>query len=69
MAHVNETVSFRALGTTYRVLSNSVNGSVAIIEHTPEAKSLGAPMHKHSYEDETSYVLEGELSVIQNRLR
>ena len=66
MAHVNETVSFRALGTTYKVLSSSVNGSVAIVEHTLEARTLGAPMHKHSYEDETSYVLEGELTVIQN---
>lgn len=66
MVHVNETVSFRALGTTYKVLSKFANGSVAVVEHTLEAKSLGAPVHKHTYEDETSYVLEGELSVIQN---
>src|SRR5215211_4926827 len=64
--HVNQLVFFRALGTTYKVLSESVSGSAAIVEHTLEAKSLGAPMHKHTYEDEISYVLEGELSVIQN---
>ena len=63
---VNQSIFFRALGTTYKVLSNSVSGSVGIVEHTLEAKSIGAPMHKHTYEDETSYVLEGELSVIQN---
>src|SRR5215203_4062896 len=63
---INEHVFFRALGTTYKVLSNSVNGSVAIIEHTLEARSIGAPMHKHTREDETSYVLEGTLSVIQD---
>lgn len=63
---VNQSVYFRALGTTYKVLSKSVNGSAAIIEHTLEAKSLGAPMHKHTRENEISYVLEGELSVIQN---
>jgi quercetin dioxygenase-like cupin family protein len=63
---VNESVFFRALGTTYKVLSNSVGGAAAIVEHTLEAKSLGAPMHKHTYENEISYVLEGELSVIQN---
>src|SRR5215207_9309332 len=62
---VNQSIFFRALGTTYKVLSNSVNGSVAIVEHTVEPKSIGAPMHKHTFEDETSYVLEGELSVIQ----
>ena len=59
-------VYFRALGTTYKVLSESVKGSASIVEHTLEGKSLGAPMHKHTHEDEISYVLEGELSVIQD---
>jgi mannose-6-phosphate isomerase-like protein (cupin superfamily) len=63
---VNQSVFFRALGTTYKVLSKSVSGSVAIVEHTLEAKSFGAPMHKHTHEDEISYVLEGNLSVMQN---
>jgi len=63
---IDDSVFFRALGSTYKVLSESVNGSAAIIEHTLEAKSLGAPMHKHTHEDEISYVLEGELSAIQN---
>ena len=63
---VNQRVFFRALGTTYKVLSKSVNGSAAIVEHTVESKSIGAPMHKHSNEDEISYVLEGQLSVIQD---
>ena len=66
MVQVNQTVHFRALGTTYKVLSESVGGTAAIVEHTLEAKSLGAPMHKHTRENEVSYVLEGELSVIQN---
>src|SRR5215203_4839063 len=63
---VNQRIFFRALGTTYKVLSKSVNGSAAIVEHTIEPKSIGAPMHKHTHEDEISYVLEGELSVVQN---
>jgi len=63
---VNQKIFFRALGTTYKVLSNSVNGSAAIVEHTVEPKSIGAPLHKHTHEDEISYVLDGELSVIQN---
>lgn len=66
MVQVNQSVHFRALGTTYKVLSESVGGSAAIVEHTLEPKSLGAPMHKHTRENEISYVLEGELSVIQN---
>jgi uncharacterized cupin superfamily protein len=66
MIHINQSVHFRALGTTYKVLSDSVGGSAAIVEHTLDAKCLGAPMHKHTRENEISYVLEGELSVIQN---
>ena len=66
MMQVNQSVHFRALGTTYKVLSASVGGSAAIVEHTLDAKCLGAPMHKHTRENEISYVLEGELSVIQN---
>jgi quercetin dioxygenase-like cupin family protein len=63
---VNQSVFFRALGTTYKVLSETVSGSAAVVEHTLEGKSLGAPMHKHTHEDEISYVLDGTLSVIQN---
>jgi quercetin dioxygenase-like cupin family protein len=59
-------VFFRALGTTYKVVSNSGNSTAAIVEHTLEAKSIGAPMHKHTHEDEISYILEGTISVIQN---
>ena len=63
---VGQHVFFRALGTTYKVLSRSVNGCAAIVEHTLEPKSIGAPMHKHTHEDEISHVLEGVLSVIQD---
>jgi len=63
---IDQRIFFRALGTTYKVLSKSVNGSAAVVEHTVEPKSIGAPMHKHTYEDEISFVLEGELSVIQD---
>ena len=62
---VNQRVFFTALGTTYKVLSNSVNGSAAIVEHTVEPKCIGAPMHKHTHEDEISYVLEGSFRLFK----
>ena len=40
---VNQSVFFRALGTTFKVMSESLNGSTAVVEHTLEAKSLGHP--------------------------
>lgn len=61
-----DSVFFRSLGTMYKVMTDSVAGTAGIVEHTLEAKSIGAPMHKHTREDEISYVLEGELWVIQN---
>jgi len=64
--HVGQRIYFRALGTTYKVLSSSVHGGAAIVEHTVEPGCIGAPMHKHTYEDEISYVLEGRLSAIQD---
>lgn len=64
--NVGDSVFFRSLGTIYKVLTGTVNGTVGIVEHTLQPNSLGAPMHKHTREDEISYVLEGELSVIQD---
>lgn len=58
-------VLFFGLGTTYRVLSEVIGGSLGVVEHTLEPGWLGAPPHRHSREDETSYVLEGQLTVEQ----
>jgi mannose-6-phosphate isomerase-like protein (cupin superfamily) len=63
---VGDSVFFRSLGTIYKVLTDTENETVGIVEHTLQPNSLGAPMHKHTREDEISYVLEGELSVIQD---
>mgnify|MGYP003336079177 CR=1 FL=1 len=63
---VDDHVFYRALGTTFKVLTETVAGSAGIVEHTLEPMSLGAPMHKHTREDEISFVLEGQLSVIQD---
>jgi len=43
-------------------LENEAN--VAIVEHTLPAHTLAAPLHRHSREDELSYVLEGEMTVL-----
>lgn len=58
-------VVFWGLGTTYKVLSDVLGGSLGVVEHTLEPGWLGAPPHKHAREDETSYVLEGTLTVEQ----
>jgi mannose-6-phosphate isomerase-like protein (cupin superfamily) len=66
-AHVDrdagEPIQIGGFGTRIRVPAGMTNGSTAIVEHTLAAGSLGSPLHRHSREDETSYVLDGVLSV------
>lgn len=50
-------------GTMIKVSHEQTEGSVSIVEHTLAPGLLGAPSHRHAREDETSYVLEGILTV------
>ena len=58
-------VALGTFSTTFKVLSEASRGSVALVEHTLGPGLLGAPLHRHSREDEISYVLEGTLTVQQ----
>lgn len=60
-----ETLHIGNFGVIYKVLSETTTGSVAVIEHTLLPKKLGAAPHKHQYEDEISYILEGQIAVMQ----
>lgn len=53
----------RRLGAELKVAPDESDGGIAVVEHTLPAKSLGAPFHRHTREDEISYVLEGQLAV------
>jgi quercetin dioxygenase-like cupin family protein len=53
------------LGADLKIAPGDSDSGIAVVEHTLAPGSLGAPMHRHSREDETSYVLEGEMSVQQ----
>jgi quercetin dioxygenase-like cupin family protein len=64
-----ETVWIGSFGTSYKVSSEATGGAVAIVEHVLGPQQLGAPLHRHSREDEISYVLEGELTVQQGHRR
>lgn len=52
-------------GVTTKISADVTPSGVAIVEHTLAPKQLGAPPHKHSQEDEFSFILEGELTVEQ----
>jgi quercetin dioxygenase-like cupin family protein len=40
------------------------DGRLAVVEHTIAPHVLAAPLHRHTREDEYSYVLEGELAAL-----
>jgi len=50
----------------YLLDGTSTDGRVALVEHTIAPRTLAAPMHRHSREDEYSFVLAGTLGVIQD---
>jgi quercetin dioxygenase-like cupin family protein len=60
-----DTVWIGSFGTIYKVPSEATGGAVAVVEHVLGPGQLGAPLHRHTREDEISYVLEGELTVQQ----
>ena len=57
-------VSLGNLGARLDVARTENEANVAIVEHTLSPHTLAAPLHRHSREDEISYVLEGEMTVL-----
>jgi mannose-6-phosphate isomerase-like protein (cupin superfamily) len=58
-----ETVQLRALGVRFMLDSATTGGGFSLVEHPLPARSLGAPLHTHSREDEYSFVLEGRIGL------
>jgi mannose-6-phosphate isomerase-like protein (cupin superfamily) len=52
------------LGAKLAVSADETEAAVAVVEHTLAPRSLAAPLHRHSREDEISYVLAGEMTVL-----
>jgi len=59
----NDVVTIGEFVTCYLAASAADNGAYALIEHTLGPGLIGAPPHRHTREDECSYVLEGTLTV------
>ncbi|WP_436934312.1 cupin domain-containing protein [Halovenus marina] len=53
----------RNLGAKLRVAPEEGESDVAVVEHTLPPNTLAAPLHRHSCEDELSYILEGTMGV------
>lgn len=55
------TWDLRSLGVRIMLWGEEAGGSVSLVEHPIPPRTLVAPLHRHSREDEYSYVLEGRM--------
>lgn len=52
----------------YLLNGDEAGGRVTLVEHTIAPRTLAAPLHRHSREDEYSFVLAGTLGVLEDGL-
>ncbi len=57
------TVQLGGLGVVLKLLSADTGGNFAIVEYLIAPGTLAAPPQRHENEDETTYVLEGNVTV------
>jgi mannose-6-phosphate isomerase-like protein (cupin superfamily) len=53
--------SLGGIGVRFMIDGHESGGGFALVEHPMGPRALAAPMHRHSREDEYSYVLEGRV--------
>jgi quercetin dioxygenase-like cupin family protein len=56
-------VALGGLGVVFKLVGEDTGGRFALVEHPLAPKTLAAPVHTHSREDEYSYVLDGTVVV------
>ena len=57
-------VELAAMGVRFMVGGEESLGGFALVEHPIPPRHLAAPIHRHSREDEYSYVLEGRMGAL-----
>ena len=53
-----------AMGVRFMVSGQEFGGGFALVEHPMPPHALGAPLHRHTHEDEYSFVLEGRIGAL-----
>ena len=62
-AREGEVVLRGGFGVVGKISGAETGGAFSVVEHPLEPGILGAPPHTHANEDETSFVIEGEIGV------
>jgi len=53
-----------SIGVRFMVDGAEADGGFALVEHPMSARALAAPLHRHTREDEYSYVLAGRMGAL-----
>ncbi len=59
-----KSVDLGSIGARMMAWTEETGGSFSLVEHPMPPRRLAAPIHKHSREDEYSYVLEGRMGAL-----
>ena len=59
-----ERVEIGGLGIVWKVAGVEAGGRLSVVHHPLAPRALAAPLHRHTREDEYSYVLEGTLGAL-----
>ena len=57
-------VALGAIGARFMIDGETSGGGFSLVEHPMSPRALGAPLHRHTYEDEYSFVLEGRMGAL-----
>ena len=53
-----------SIGVRFMIDGDEAGGGFSLVEHPMSARALAAPLHRHTREDEYSYVLEGKVGAL-----
>ena len=53
-----------AMGVRFMINASESGGGFWLVEHPLPRRALGAPLHRHTNEDEYSYILEGRVGAL-----
>ncbi len=53
-----------SIGVRFMIDGGDADGRFSVVEHPMSPRALAAPLHRHTREDEYSYVLEGRIGAL-----
>lgn len=53
-----------SIGVRFMIDGEEARGGFSLVEHPMSPRALAAPLHRHTREDEYSYVLEGRIGAL-----